>query len=126
MKYILTFIFCIVLSTSTSFAQTSNQSFDKIINSYLTGLNYSNPGVVESTIENIMILKLYYPEQDYSQVIQKLDELKLENVKKAIQVKAFIATNYLKNPQKFNSVKKSNQKIAIRKLLNSVESIWRV
>ncbi len=126
MKYILTFIFCIVLSTSTSFAQTSNQSFDKIINSYLTGLNYSNPGVVESTIENIMILKLYYPEQDYSQVIQKLDELKLENVKKAIQVKAFIATNYLKNPQQFNSVKKSKQKIAIRKLLNSVDSIWRV
>ncbi len=126
MKYFLTLIFCIALSTSTSFAQTSNHSFDKIINSYLTGLNHSNPGVVESAIEKVMILKLYYPEQDYSQVTLKLDELKLENAKKTIQVKAFIAANYLKNPRQFNSVKKNNQKIAIKKLLNSVDSIWHI
>ncbi len=126
MKYFLTFIFCLVISTSTSFAQSSDQSFDKVAKAYLTGLSYSNPGVVESTIENIMILKLYYPEEDFSQVISKLEKLTLGNAKKTIRVKAFIAANYLINPQQFNVVKKRNQKLAIKKLLNSVDSIWRV
>jgi len=124
MKYFLIFILCLVISPSTSFAQLSDKSADKAVKSYLINLNYSNPGVVESTIENIMVSKLYYPEKDYSQVIQKLDELTLSNSQKTIRVKAFIAANYLKYPQQFNWAKKNHQKEAIKKLLNSVDSIW--
>ena len=93
-----------------------------------------------------MVLKLYYPETDYSQIIQKLDELNLGKDTKTIRVKAFIAANYLKNPHfitdnfskypwqyrliKINNpelpVQKLVNKQAIKKLLNSVDNIFGV
>ena len=126
MKYILIFIFSIVISATTSFAQLSDKTADKAVKSYLISLNYSNPGIVESAIENIMVLKLYYPERDYSQIIQKLDELRLTNTQKNIRVKAFIAANYLKYPQQSNLGTKNSHKVAIKKLLDSVDSNWQV
>ena len=144
MKYILTFIFCLIITTSTSFAQSSDKSVDRDLSTYLTNLNSTIPGVVESTIENVMVLKLHNPEKDYSQIIQKLDELNLGNDSKIIRVKAFIAANYLKNPHyitdnfstypwqykwtKINNPEFSAQKLfnkqAIEKLLNSVDNIF--
>lgn len=144
MKYILTFIFCLFITTSASFAQSSDKSVDRAVKAYLTSLNSSNPGVVESTIENVMVLKVYHPEKDMSQIIQKLDELNLGNDSKIIRVKAFIAANYLKNPHyitdnfstypwqykwtKINNPEFSAQKLfnkqAIEKLLNSVDNIF--
>ena len=144
MKYILTFIFCLIITTSASFAQSSDKSVDRDYSTYLTNLNSTIPGVVESTIENVMVLKLYNPEKDYSQIIQKLDELNLGNGSKTIRVKAFIAANYLKNPHfitenfshypwqakliKINNpelpVQELVNRIAIKELLNSVDNIW--
>ncbi len=144
MKYILTFIIFLIITTSASFAQLSDKSVDRAVIVYLTNINSSNPGVVESAIENVMVLKLYYPETDYSQIIQKLDELNLGNGPKTIRVKAFIASNYLKNPHfitdnfstyswqykwiKINNpelpVQEMFNKQAIKKLLNSVDNIW--
>jgi hypothetical protein len=145
MKYIFTFLFCLIFSASTSFAQLSDTMLNKAVESYLTSLDYSNPGVVEGAIENVMVLKLYYPDKDYSKIIQKLDELTHVNNPKSIRVKAFIAANYLKNPnfiepdyskyhQEYNLIRRNEQresikhqlnKVAIRKLLNSVEFVWR-
>ncbi len=144
MKYILTFIFCLIITTSASFAQSPDKSVDRAVKAYLTSINSSNLGVVESTIENVMVLKLYYPENDYSQIIQKLDELNLGKYPKTIWVKAFIAANYLKNPHfitdsfstypwqhkliKINNpelpVQEMFNKQAIKKLLNSVDNIF--
>ncbi len=144
MKYILTFIFCLIITTSASFAQSPDKSVDRAVKAYLTSVNSSNLGVVESTIENVMVLKLHYPEKDYSQIIQKLDELNLGNYPKTIRIKAFIAANYLKNPHfitdnfskypwqyrlmKINNpelpVQEMLNKQAIKKLLNSVDNIF--
>jgi len=144
MKYILTFIFCLIITTSTSFAQSSDKSVDRDLSTYLTNLNSTIPGIVESTIENVMVLKVYNPEKDYSQIIQKLDELNLGNGSKTMRVKAFIAANYLKNPHfitenfshypwqakliKINNpelpVHELVNKQAIKNLLNSVDNIW--
>jgi hypothetical protein len=144
MKYILTFIFCLFITTSASFAQSSDKSVDRAVKAYLTSLNSSNPGVVESTIENVMVLKVYHPEKDMSQIIQKLDELNLGKDTKTIRVKAFIAANYLKNPHfitenfshypwqakliKINNPELPVQELvnrqAIKELLNSVDNIW--
>ena len=144
MKYILTFIFCLIITTSASFAQSPDKSVDRAVKAYLTSINSSNLGVVESTIENVMVLKLYCPEIDYSQIIQKLDELNLGNYPKTIRVKAFIAANYLKNPHFITDnfskypwqyrlihinnpelpVQEMLNKQAIKKLLNSVDNIF--
>ena len=144
MKYILTFIFCLIITTSASFAQSSDKSVDRDLSTYLTNLNSTIPGVVESTIENVMVSKAYYPEKDYSQFIQKLDELNIGNGPKTIRVKAFIAANYLKNPHfikdnfsqypwQAKMIKIDNPELpvqelvnrqAIKELLNSVNNIW--
>jgi hypothetical protein len=144
MKYILTFIFCLIITTSVSFAQESDKSIDTAMSTYLTNLNSTSPGVVENTIENVMVLKLYYPNKDYSSFIQKLDEINLSDHPNTIRVKALIAANYLRNPQfdtdnlikypwQYKMIKMNNPEVPIEKLvseehikqlLNSVESIW--
>ena len=144
MKYLLTFILFLIISTSASFAQSSADSVDTDLSTYLTNLNSTIPGIVESNIENVMVSKVYHPEKDYSQIIQKLDELNLGDGPKTIRVKAFIAFNYLKNPHfikdnfshypwqakwtKINNpdllVQERVNREAIKELLNSVDTIW--
>lgn len=121
MKYLLTTIFCLVISTSTSFAQMSERVGDKAIKHYLISLGYSNPGVVESAIENIMILNLNYPDGDYSKIIQKLDEMTLGNKQKSTCVKAFVVAGYLKYPVQYNGVKQSHHSEDVKELLHAVQ-----
>ena len=69
---------------------------------YLRGLNHSNTAIAESTIFNVMLLKRYYPKLDFTKINKKLDDLAINGPNKSIRVKAFIATNYIKNPEQYN------------------------
>ena len=126
MKYFLTFIFCLVISTSASFAQISDKAGDKALKNYLIGLNHTNLGVVESAIENVMILNLNYPDGDYTKIIKKLDEMTLSNKQNNIRVKAFVAASYIKYPVEYNGIKQSHQKEDVKELLHAIDSKMQV
>lgn len=91
----------VLLAFGFSIAQTQQKESIKAERNYLHALNHENSGVVESAIVKVMILKLHYPEKDYKQLIDKLDELSLEGSPMMIRVKASIARNYLKYPERF-------------------------
>lgn len=59
-------------------------------------LNSNYPGVVESTIYNIVILKKYYPEADYSNYIKALNKIAEKHSDASIRYKAQLAIMYLK------------------------------
>lgn len=83
-------------------------NINKAPKNYLQGLNHFVPGIVESSITGVMELKKYYPELDFSDIIKKLDDLAINGETREIRIKAFIATNYLKNPESFNWIKKGS------------------
>jgi len=104
----------VLLAISFSFAQKPGPALQNAEKNYLIGLNHQNPGVVESAIINTMVLKLYYPEKDFSNIIIKLDNISLENPEKIVRVKAFIASNYLKHPDRFNWIEKGDYESAVK------------
>ena len=53
------------------------------------------PGIVESSIYNVILLKKYYPSADYSNIIDKLNEISDKNVDPGIRFKAHLASMYL-------------------------------
>ena len=52
-------------------------------------------GIVESTIYNIVVLKRYFPNADYSKLINKLNDVALDNSSPSIRYKAHLASMYL-------------------------------
>lgn len=53
------------------------------------------PGIVESTIYNVVILKKYNPEGNYSGLIKELNKIAEKNSDPSIRYKAHLATIYL-------------------------------
>ncbi len=53
------------------------------------------PGIVESTIYNIICIKKFYPQADYSDIISKLNEISEKNSDPSISFKAHLASIYL-------------------------------
>ncbi|KAA3608487.1 MAG: hypothetical protein D8M58_19620 [Calditrichaeota bacterium] len=104
----------LTLLAGLAVAQHNGSALQNAERNYLIGLKHSNNGVVESAIINTMILKTYHPEKDFSQITKKLDSLSLESPKKTIRLKAFIASNYLKHPERFNWIEKGDYEQAIQ------------
>ncbi len=53
------------------------------------------PGIVESTIYNLIEIKKYYPSGDYSDVVEKLNDIAQNYPDKTIRAKAYLAGIYL-------------------------------
>jgi hypothetical protein len=70
--------------------------------SYLVSLEYSNPGVLNSAMTNIIKLKTAYPDYKYDKLSQKLAELENTNKQNFIGYKAYITRHYLENPERFS------------------------
>jgi hypothetical protein len=86
----------------------SEKSLERGTKNYLAALQRDNIGAKESAITNIMIMKLYFPQRNYTEVISKLTELCTEGSTKQIRYKAYIACNYLKHPERYNWIKKDS------------------
>jgi len=95
-----------VLLSMTLYGSVNAQSIDKEMKNaacaYFMCLNHSNSGVIESAIVNIMKLKFFNPDIDYTKCIYKLEQLSKSGQTKFIRVKAYVAANYLKHPERFN------------------------
>jgi len=84
------------------FASADTSIADKLTKRYLVGLNHSNEGVVESAIINVMKLKFYYPDADYSKIIGKLNQLTAEGSTKRMRIRSYVVNSYLEHPERFN------------------------
>ena len=113
MKKMITLAVSIILLSGFAYGKSVEKSINNAPANYLLGLNHENQGVVESAITNVMLLKLYHPEMDLSAISEKLDDLTLNSQDKMIRLKAFIAANFIKYPERFNWIKKGDYEDAV-------------
>lgn len=88
--------------------EVSEKSLEKAVTVYTESLKHSNKGIVESTIFNIMRMKKIYSAVDYSTAITQLEILLVNPPSEVIRYKAFIAINYLENPERFPWIEEVN------------------
>ena len=86
---------------SVSTGQSPTQCLAALPN-YYTALNSDNEGLIESAIVNVVKLKMYSPDLNYSEIKDKLKELMEAGPSDVIKYKAFIALLYLEHPERFN------------------------
>jgi hypothetical protein len=98
---IITLTILLLLSINSGIAQSYKVAKASVPN-YYKALNSDNHGMVESAIENLVKLKLFAPDLDYSKVAEKLDQLTEDGQTIQIKYKAFVANLYLESPEKFN------------------------
>ena len=58
-------------------------------------LNSNIQGIVEASIYNVILLRKYYPSANYSDIIDKLNEIAEKNIDPSIRFKAHLASIYL-------------------------------
>lgn len=90
--------------TFTAQAQTSGNDEKKqhvkpehVLESFKRSLKSDVPGIVEGTVYNIVIYKKYYPQLDYTDLIDVLNRYSLTSDDVAIRYKAHLASFYLTN-----------------------------
>ncbi len=104
-----------VLATAIISVQAQSQKvLESAIPNYYNALKSSNEGTIESAIENLVKLKIFAPDLDYSQVAEQLEYLTEHGTTKDIKSKAFVAYLYLENPAKFNWISKEDKAKKVR------------
>jgi transcription termination factor NusB len=79
------------------------------VKNYVRALKCENIGVVESAIINLMALKYYYPDNDYSSVVEQLELLEDDGRTKSIRFTAYIVKNYFNYPDRFAWIDELNK-----------------
>ena len=114
MRSITSLIFTLIIFSAISISLGQSQkTCEAALPNYYNALNSDNTGMIESAIMNVVKLKMYSPDLDYSQVTSKLEELTENGQTDVIKYKSFIAVLYLEHPERFNwiSDKKSPDSI---------------
>jgi hypothetical protein len=98
-KFLLLLIAAVILSVN-SYAQGDDYSpketvLKKAYEVCPQSLNSKVPGIVEAGIYNVILLKKYYPSADYSNIVDKLNEISEKNMDPSIRFKAHLASIYL-------------------------------
>ena len=65
---------------------------------YLACLNSETPGVVESALGHVTLMRIVYPKQDLTRIQEKLYDLAARGATKSIRQKAFIAMQVFADP----------------------------
>lgn len=93
-------VFAVLAITSTNFGEQKNNALNKQVienalrefpNSLKTGV----PGIIESTIYNIVLVKKYFPNEDYNNVIKALSKVAQSDDDPSLKFKAHLALIYL-------------------------------
>ncbi len=93
-------VFAVLAITSTNFGEQKNNALNKQVienalrefpNSLKTGV----PGIIESTIYNIVLVKKYFPNEDYNNVIKALSKVAQSSDDPSLKFKAHLALIYL-------------------------------
>jgi hypothetical protein len=78
-------------------------NFPRVETNYLNNLNSDVPGVVESALGHITLMRIAYPRQDLRKLQAKLYDLASRGATRSIRYKAFIAMQVFGNPGAFKS-----------------------
>ena len=103
MNKVLTYLIIVsmYLVTADAFAQRTEESLQKALKHYEENLTHDNEGVVKSSIQNIMRMKVNYPQINYSNVCSKLENISFESESKLVRYMAYVAVDIIKYPEQF-------------------------
>ena len=98
----------LLLTSANSLAQDNNTTLDSsvyskiinraaLLNNFQASLRSDVKGIVEGTIYNIVVFKRYFPEENYSKVIDNLSTVMEKNGDPSISYKAQLALMYLRH-----------------------------
>ena len=75
----------------------------------VAGLDSDINGLVESVIYNVTVFKSVYPNENYKDIVEKLNELAVEGPTPAIRYKAQLASLYINYYSMFDGLKINNE-----------------
>lgn len=78
-------------------------NFPVVETNYIHNLNSEVPGVVESALGHVTLMRIAYPRQDLRKLQEKLYDLASRGATRSIRYKAFIAMQVFGNPGAFKS-----------------------
>lgn len=100
--FILAGIFLLNCSTQIANVPGRRLTHDKematIRANYLNGLQHPNLGVVESSMMNVVKMKLVYPQEKCDKIQQKLSQIAMQGQNERLRYKAFLSGMCLQNP----------------------------
>ena len=73
-------------------------NFPRVEANYLINLNSEIPGVVESALGHVTLMRIAYPKQDLRKLGEKLYDLASRGATREIRYKAFVAMQVFANP----------------------------
>ncbi len=100
LNFVLIFSLAVTAFSANIFAKDSTETKAKInyqraLEIFRSSLESRIPGIVEGSIYNVVLLKKYYPNADYSNVIDELNKIAEDYPVASIRYKAHLATMYL-------------------------------
>lgn len=76
-------------------ARYAKYDFQKLMKAFDSSLRSNVPGIVESTIYNLVEYKSFFPEREYSRLVQTLSDVARSSADSTIAYKAGLAVMYL-------------------------------
>jgi hypothetical protein len=106
-KYLTTVIVALIVLAVTvsidahpNYSEKSRPDIEKAFKFFPSSLKSEIPGIVESTIYNVVVYKKYFPEKNYDKIVNALNVVARENSDPAIRYKAYLAATYLNSASK--------------------------
>ena len=104
----LTLILIVAVSVA-AFAQTE-KTVESAPANYIKALKSDNDGMVESALFHAMKYKLYYPDQNISDLEKQIERLAENGKSETIRYKAFLANEFMQNEALMNRIEKEDYK----------------
>jgi hypothetical protein len=87
--------FSIRVDAQTNYNVKTRPDLEKAMQIFPSSLKSDIPGIVESTIYNVVVYKSIFPEKNFDDVVNVLNTVARENEDPAIRYKAYLAEMYL-------------------------------
>lgn len=102
-------IILLTMVSLTVFAQTEKVIENAPAN-YLQALKSNNDGVVESAIFHSVKYKIFYPDQNTTELEKEIENLVEKGKTEAIRYKAFLANQFIQNSKLMSNIEKEDYK----------------
>jgi hypothetical protein len=94
--------FSIRIDAQPNYNEKTRPDIEKAMQIFPASLKSDIPGIVESTIYNVVVYKKYFPGKNYENILNALNSVARENEDPAIRYKAYLAEMYLNSTAKLD------------------------